>query len=344
MRRLLLFIGAVAGLLLAAGAANWWIDPFGDIYKPAALAQAASAQPRCLISQELVGARYFSFKLDVFHRRPTRTVVLGSSRVLKISSHPGERSFANLGYPGSAPETIVELLQALPAKPPLTVYLGVEAFWFNANYKPPTTNPTTYQLAEYLLSWATLKGSYDEARGASYVLLHRWRRDRVGGTCVLGRQSPGFAWRDDGSRVWAFELDPVHGFRPLPQPVGAPLAQLRNGYYADWTSLDARRLRFLDAALALARARGWRVVGFAPPEPPAYLRRFATDPAIAPRWRAFLALMPSLFHRYGDTWVSTQDGRTLDCGPADYPDAFHTDAACSARLRTRLDAAARSRP
>jgi hypothetical protein len=51
--------------------------------------------------------------------------------------------------------------------------------------------------------------------------------------------------------------------------------------------------------------------------------------------------MPHLFARYGAEWADVVDGRRLGCRPSDFPDAFHTDAACSARLRERLDEAAR---
>ena len=100
-------------------------------------------------------------------------------------------------------------------------------------------------------------------------------------------------------------------------------------------------MHVLEQALALARQRGWHVVGFAPPEPPQYLRLLDTDPRLAPRWRAFLRLMPALFAREGATWAAgISDGRALGCRPSDFPDAFHSDAACSARVRARLDAAA----
>ena len=140
MRRLILFLAVVFALLGSMAAFDWWVDPFGDIYKPGALTAALQQHPNCLVSQELVGARYFSFKLDIFHRRPTTRFVVGSSRVLKIQSHPGERTFSNLGFPGSSPETILTLFRALPAKPAQTVYLGVEAFWFNKQYVVPVVS------------------------------------------------------------------------------------------------------------------------------------------------------------------------------------------------------------
>ena len=339
MRRLLVFLGVSLVLLATAATFNWWVDPFAEVWKPGAVAEARG--DGCLVSQELIGIRYYSFKLDVFAHRPTRTFVVGSSRVLEIASHPGERSFANLGYPGAAPETILKLFRALPAKPRQTVYVGVEAFWLNAHYAVPDTDPSTYHLAEYLLSRSAFTTAFKFARQAHYILYDRWRRDEVGPRCVIGRIYPSISWRLDGSRVWSWELDPQHYAKFRPSPFTGNLATWRNGYFADWRSLDERRVHLLEQALAVARARGWRVVGFAPPEPPHMLHVLDTDPRIAPRWHEFLALMPRLFARYGFAWAGLEDARRVPCRSNEFPDAFHSDRACSARLRARLDEAAR---
>ncbi|HEY4412301.1 MAG TPA: hypothetical protein VGN06_04825 [Gaiellaceae bacterium] len=340
MRLLVVFLGTVVALLGAMAAFNWWVDPFGDVYKPAALTDALDAKPPCLISQELVGARYLSFKLDVFHRRPTTRIVVGSSRVLKIQSHPGESSFSNLGFPGTSPETLLTLFRALPAKPAQTVYLGVEAFWFNKQYVVPAYRPSALDLAQYLLSRATFQFAFRFVRQKHFILTDRWQRIAAGKRCVIGRFSPGIAWNVDGSREFSWEIDPAVFPKPAPPAYTTDLTSLRSGYYAGWTSLDARRLRILGDVLALARSRGWRVVGFAPPEPPQYFRLLRAQPGVAARWHEFLRTMPRLFASDGFTWAGLWDGRALGCSGSDFPDQFHTDQACSARLRARLDAAA----
>ena len=184
MRRLLVFIGVSLALLVGAATFNWWVDPFAEVWKPGAVADARAGG--CLVSQELIGIRYPSFKLDVFAQRPTRRFVVGSSRVLEIASHPGERSFANLGYPGTAPETILKLFRALPAKPVQTVYVGVEAFWLNGRYAIPDTDPSAYHLAEYLLSRSAFTTGFKLVRQAHYILSDRWRKTEVGARCVIG--------------------------------------------------------------------------------------------------------------------------------------------------------------
>jgi len=330
---------AVTGIVLGLFAAlTWWVDPLQEVWKPGAY--AAAEKDGCLLSQELVGNRYYSFKLDVFRSRPTRTFVVGSSRVLKIASHSGERSFANLGYPGTAPSTLLKLFRALPAKPVQTVYMGVEAFWFNNHYAIPDTDPSTYHVAEYLLSRSAFWTSYQQFKLLDYVRPpHRWRVTTVGSRCTIARGYPSINWNLDGSRVWSFELAPkqyprIHG-TPF---TGTNLAVWRNGYYDDWHALDGARIRQLEQVLALAHARGWKVVGFAPPEPPGIERVLDTDPRIAPQWQAFLRLMPALFARYRDPWIA----QGVRCPASQFPDAFHSGAACSAKLRDRLDEAARS--
>jgi hypothetical protein len=337
MRRLVLFLVVFAVVLASFAALTWWVDPFGQVWKPAAL--AAARNDGCLLSEELVGNEYYRFKLAVFRSRPTRTFVVGSSRVLKIAARPGETTFSNLGYPGTAPATILKLFRALPARPVQTVYLGVESFWFNRRYVVPDTDLSLYHLSEYLISRSAVITSYQQFRLLPYVRPpHRWRRVALGTRCTLARGYPAINWELDGSRMWSFEVDPgryppIHG-TPL---TGHNLDVWRNGYYADWRSIDRSRVAELEDALALARARGWRVVGFAPPEPANIRRVLRTDPRIAPRWLEYLRLMPQLFHRYGDSWI----GLGVRCPGSEFPDEFHSDAECSARLRDRLDEAAR---
>lgn len=330
MRRLVPFLAVPLVLLTGAAAFSWWVDPFGLVWKPSVM--DAARRSGCLVSQELIGPRYWSFKHDVFASRPTRAFVVGSSRVLKIASN-GDASFANLGYPGTSPNTILRLFRSLPAKPVQTVYLGVEAFWLNASYVEPETNPGAFQVLEYLLARRTFTRAVTKTWESTTLPWQRWRTSRVGGVCVIDQFSPAIAWRVDGSRVWGWELDPQRFPKFGGGEFTGDLRAWRNGYYADWRRLDAGRMRDLVAALDLARARGWRVVGFAPPEPVEARRVLETDPRVAPRWRSFLQAMPQLFRQRGFRWVDTV---TLRCPSSDFPDLFHTDQRCSNRLRAAL--------
>jgi hypothetical protein len=335
MRRLVLFVTLAAVMLGAVAAFDWRVDPYGEVWKPKAIADARAGG--CLVSQELIGSRYLAFKLDVFRHRPTRTIVVGSSRVLKLRSHPNERSFSNLGYPGTAPETILRLFRRLPAKPRQTVYLGVEGFWFNPGFVVPDTAPGPYHIAEYLLSRTTFRTAFHLAHQADFVAFDRWHRSKLGQACVIDRLSPTIEWRVDGSRVWAWELDPTRFARFRQSPFDGNLATWRNGYYDAWNQLDTRRLHILDQALELAEQRGWKVVGFAPPEPPLELRILETDPRIAPEWIAYMQAMPQLFRTHGYRWA----GIPVACPESEFPDSFHSDASCSDHLRARLDELAR---
>jgi hypothetical protein len=204
----------------------------------------------------------------------------------------------------------------------------------------PLHDPTDYDLAKYLINRGTLQGAYKTVREAPYVLTKRWKRETIGPRCVIGCTFSSIAWNTDGSRAWSWELDPRQFPRFHVPPFTRDLAVWRNGYYAGWNALDTGRLRALDGALTLAQERGWRVIGFAPPEPPGYLRLLDTDPGLATQWHAFVRLMPSLFRRHGFAWTPLWDGAALGCRPGNYPDAFHSDASCSARLRRALDALA----
>ena len=342
MVRLLVFLGTAAVLLGANAALNWWVDPFGEFWKPAAVREAREDRPPCLVSHEVIGGEYLPFKLDVFRARPTRTFVVGSSRVLKIGSWPGERTFANLGMPVISPEIVLRELRDLPRDAPRqTMYLGVEAFWLNTNFRGFDVAPGFETRARYVFSRSAFQESVKTIQRAPYVLLHRWRKERVGDACVIGRSRPALAWRLDGSRVWSFELDP-HTYHPAIDPFTTDLHTLRTGIYADWTQLSQKRIHALEQVLAFAHARGWRVVGFTPPDGARYLRFFAANPLIGPRWRAFARLMPKLFARYGYRWLDFRDARSIPCRQSDFVDGgYHTDAACSMRMRARLDAAAK---
>jgi len=335
MRRLVLFLALPLVLLTGAAAFSWWVDPFGLVWKPSVL--DAARESGCLVSQELIGPRYWSFKHDVFSHRPTRSFVVGSSRVLKLAARPGETSFANLGYPGTSPATILKLFRSLPAKPAQTVYVGVEPFWFNANgYDLDVADVSTWKELEYLLARKTFTRAVTMSHESETLPRHRWKRDTLGRNCVLDRFTPSITWRTDGSRVWGWELDPKRFPRFSETPFRGNLRTWRNGYYANWDDLDPQRLQTLSKVLDLAKARGWNVVGFTPPEPPNMLHVLETDPRLAPRWRAFRQAMPQLFRQRGFRWVDTSNGAQLGCKPSDFPDAFHSDARCSVRLRYAL--------
>src|SRR5256714_14469367 len=86
MARLVGFLGTALVLLAALATLNWWVDPFGEFWKPSAVQEARAARPQCLVSHELIGGEYLPFKLDVFRSRPTRTFVTGPRRELKMGS------------------------------------------------------------------------------------------------------------------------------------------------------------------------------------------------------------------------------------------------------------------
>jgi hypothetical protein len=337
MRLLAVFFTVAALLLGGAALLDWWIDPFGSFTKRSSI--DAARRSGCLLSQELVGTTYGAYKLALFERRPTRTFVIGSSRTLKIAAWPGERSFTNMGIPNVTPAELLDVLRAIPANAPRqTVYLGVEAFWFNPEFKgAPRDN--WYDRARYLVSANTLRASLRQLRRAPWELEKRWRRVAIAGRCVIGRTDVSIAWRSDGSRLYGYEIAP-RLYHPSAGPFTRDLTKLDLGFYDGFTSLSESRLHDLTEALDLARRRGWRVVGFTLPNPSRYVALFRSQPELAPRWRAFSALMPRLFHARGFAWLDLSDVRSVPCAQNAFADrSFHPDATCSMTIRRRLDEA-----
>jgi hypothetical protein len=351
MRLVALFVSIPLAVALAAAAVNYRVDPLAEFYNGTPYEEALEAQPHCLVANEVIGgAGYMAFKQDVFRRRHPSTVVIGSSRVLKISSRPGERGFANLGMPQMGTVPLLELMRALdrmqPRGRPLTLYLGIDFFWFNPRAPKELIDPPFHQSffekTAYLLSRDNLRRSARLLRDSRTLALRGWQRERFGRYCVIDRGTPDVAWRVDGSRLWNFELDPRFPPRQ-PEPFTTDLTVLRTGLYGHWNGFAWGRLRQLREAVELARERGWRVVGFVPPDGARFVRLFSTDPTTAGPWRTFARVVPEAFERFGYPFLDFRRIEWIPCPESDFVDGGnHTDARCSARMRARLDAAARS--
>jgi hypothetical protein len=340
MRRLAVFFFVAIALLTVEATLNWRVDPFGRFWSPSGLDEAIRS--KCLLSQELVGNTYAEYKLAVFNSRPTHVFVIGSSRTVKISARPGEQTFTNMGMPNTTPASLLRVLRAIPRDAPRqTVYLGVEAFWFNPAFRGAAPN-AWYDKLKYLVSANTLRATVRSLRRSPWELTRKWRRGAVDRRCIIGKTDLGQAWRLDGSRLYGYELGP-HPQDPPPVPFTPDLAAIDFGYYAGFDSLSKQRLDELAQALDLARARGWRVVGFTLPNPTRTLAYLKSNRTVGPRWRAFSRLMPAMFHRRGFEWLDLSDVRSVPCGQTAFADGnFHPDAVCSTAIRNRLDAAARA--
>jgi hypothetical protein len=337
VRLLGLFLASAAGAVALIAAINWWVDPFGEFAKPAAV-RALERRPGCLISRELDGNAQLPFKLALFRSRPTRTIALGTSRVATIPARPGETSFSNLAILDAHPSDLLWLARRLPATRRLTVYVGVEAYWFNPHSGHHDFDPGVPNEAGYLISWSTFTESLHLLRGDPAALTHRWSYADVNGHCVIGHGLTGdHAWRADGTFVWRDQLD-----NP-PQPVPAVTVKALEGtFFANYTALAQKPMHDLERLLALARARDWKVVGFATPYPEAFVRAFLANPQIAARWREFGQVIPALFRRYDDPFLDLRNAARIPCTQSEFVDrGFHVDRACAVRIRGRLDLAAR---
>jgi hypothetical protein len=347
VRLLLLFLGTVAAVLAGLMLLTWWIDPFGQFYDGGAL-RAAGAGPRpCLISEDLVGSgSWLPFKEDAFRTRHPQTVVLGTSRVLKMGS-PSERKFANLGMPGLGVETLEPFFRRLRERQPgrLTVYIGVELYWFNRSWSSPIAfGSSRLSDVRYLLARQNVTKSISLVIHDPGFLWHRWQRERIGRWCALDRgsrlrQGKRYAWQGNGSVVYQSE---VVG-RPASRDVRGTAITVLGLYFADWHDFDRARLRQLDAALALASSYGWRVVGFSPPSTTRFAELLASIPELASRVRQFGALIPPVFRRHDFGFLDLGRASDVPCPEtAFYKDSWHPKQTCLETVRRLLDTAAAS--
>ena len=352
--RFLAFFGALAVALAAIAYVDFRLDPFGDRYHADVLAAALDRPKPCFVAWEVVGEQAWpSYKVDLFKRRRARVVVVGTSRVAKIGSWPGERDFVNLGVPGTGPESLPGLFDRLHSAHHgrLVVYLGTDAFWFGRNWRTKAWFDVSYlRDLKYLLSGQTLRQSLDVLRRAPGSLVHpdalrAFEIDRRGGTCVVDRGNSVFggasnAWAPDGALYFQYEL--IHA-SPIPRK--ASLVTLYHPFYVG-RSLADRHLDSLEDALAKARRFGWTVVGFHAPISTRGIRRLEADPRTRWLFRRFRAEMPAVFARYGFRFLDLTSVRSVGCSESDFSfeDDGHPDVSCGMRVRRALDRSAGLRP
>ena len=343
MRRLVLFLGSSLALLGAAAAFNWWVDPFGDIYKPGALADAMQQRPTAS-SRRSSSARATSRSSSTSSTGGRRgRFVVGSSRVLKIAVAPGRAIVLEPRLPRHRarddPRPVPRAAREAGAdRVPRRRGVLVQP----AATPCRCTARRAYDIAQYLLSRATFQFAFRaRAAGALHPHATAGGETQVGRACVIGRIFPSIAWKVDGSRVWSWELDPKR-VRAVPAA----------GVHGRPRDLSQRLLRTtgrrstsggcacLEQALA-ARADSAAGTSSASRRPSRRTTSGSceTDPQLA------AALAASSCGRCRRSSPGTASlGRALERARGrlhgrDFPDGFHTNAACSARVRARLDAA-----
>ena len=239
-RRALLPFGILVVVVAVAAAINGVVDPKDEFYSGDAL--TAALRSNCLLGDDVVRARsYPAFKRDLFKRRHPTAVFVGSN----VQGRRG----VNMGFPGFGPGALLDtmrfLARATPQREQLNVYLETDRAWFDPQARLHTYNESFLSKAGYLLSPWTLKSSFELIRRSRTLAFTGWQKENVGGSCVVDRGSPSPAWRADGTLA------------------GAP----PNRVTVKGSGFAFHRLSQLDAALAVARARGWRVAGFSAPSP-----------------------------------------------------------------------------
>jgi hypothetical protein len=266
VRRPLLLAVIVVTVGAAAATVNGIVDPKNEFYSGTPL--TAALDSNCLLADDVVGSRsYPEFKQDLFRRRKAAIVVLGSNS----AARPGGTSFVNMGFPGFGPGPLLDamrfLARATPKEKRLTVYVVTDVSWFDPKVRLDTLRKPFASKLEYLLSPWTLKWSIDLMSRSRRLALTGWRKERAGRSCVVDRGAPSPAWRADGTLAGAPQ--PLRGGSSVPR-----------GFAWD-------RLSSVDAALAIAEARGWRVAGFS---------------GLAQPWATYDHELSALFAKHGYRW------------------------------------------
>ncbi len=269
MRRGLLLAAAI--VLVAAGAIagiNRAVDPKNEFYSGAVLTKALDS--RCLLADDVVRPRYPDYKQDLFRRRHA-TRILFAEDVGRRRTGP---RFVHMGFPGLGPEPVLDAMRALADATPkgrrLTVRIVTDVSWFDRQRSLPTFHETTASRIRYLLSPRTLSSSLGLIRRSRTLAFTGWQREQLGGRCVIDRGTPSPAWRADGT--------------------AAGTAGTAADETSDKSGFAWNRLTPLDSALSIARANGWRVVGYSGPRRP------------TPLWAPYERELSALFARHGYRW------------------------------------------
>jgi hypothetical protein len=260
VRRALLLAGIVMAIAAVVATINGVVDPRDEFYSGAPL--TAALDSNCLLADDVVRARsYPEFKRDLFSRRQRTAVVFDSAGVA--------RRGLNMGFPGFGPESLLDAMHVLDRATPeakrLTVYVVTNVSWFDPQVRLAESDESLASKVGYLFSPWTLGSSLDLMRHSRRLAFTGWEKERVGKACVVDRGSPSPAWRADGTLA---------------------AARARGGASAP-RAFAWNRLSDLDTALAVARTRGWRVVGLS---------------ALTPRWEIYERELKALFAKHGYRW------------------------------------------
>lgn len=296
---------------------------------------------------------YYDFKVFMASARRPRVLVLGSSRVMEVTSGiftkcgDDPRCFYNAG--GAMP-TIRAALDALRRLPdgyfPEVLILAID-YWhietFPANLHSPTTfDADTDALDRFkheilaVRTWIT--GSVADPL-LRRVLLTPWN-DGPGVGLRARQQGSGF--RGDGSFDYGrTERPALDDPRKYDEIEGQ--ADTGTGWFYGGTAIDQKSIEELRAILALARGHGAEVIGYMPP--------FMDEVASAARaggrqpiWARVPAAAREAFDVFGYPFFDTLTNAQAGCPSVESLDGYHPTEPCNARIFARLARDARAGP
>ena len=230
----------LAGIVVAVGAAiaaiNRVVDPKDEFYSGAALTEALESN--CLLADDVVRSRsYPEFKRDLFGRA-------SEDGRLRLEAQRWRRG-VDLGFPGFGPETCSTRCRPSRArrrKAEAERLRRDERLLVRLRRAPAATSTRrSPRRSRYLLSPWTFASSLDLMRRSRTLAFTGWEKQRAG--------------RHAASSTAARRLPPgAQTARSRARRARRPPRRRRRASRGTGS-------RSLDEALAIARARGWRVVG-----------------------------------------------------------------------------------
>src|SRR6266496_2172656 len=109
----------------------------GEIWKISRVSETQASRPDSLFLRRLFDQQFYLYKFNEIQRRRPEVLALGSSRVMQFRAQMfGEDSkvFYDAGGIVQCIEDLTLVLHQMPELKPRVVILGVDMWWFNADW------------------------------------------------------------------------------------------------------------------------------------------------------------------------------------------------------------------
>ena len=343
---------------LALGLALAWLHATSDAWPMARVLsheeRAVQRGEATLFQRALVAEEMRRYKYEAIRRRAPRIVALGSSTVMQWRARafgPHADAFYNAGGLIQHTPQLAEFADALPALPGLrTLVVGLDLWWFNANWQPTTRFPTLDALRD-APGWRhdlrarlralprlaqALVDREDRARIAALVALPQDGIDGLVGAHAIGllaRNGQGFRSGDGSYRYPEYLAErraevPYVDHDEVHARIARGRRKMQPGDFAAARVVHLERL--LDACLA----HGVTVAGFTTPLARDVVAALAADPRHAALLRDYRAATARAFAARDLPFVDATEADDGD--PRSMIGGFHGSEIVAARILRRL--------